>query len=104
MPIHQVMRLSRGAINRTGNATEADGSKILANILPAPAGVVLVESQRIGGSNSADCPSDLPGRPIGLCPLPIVRFLPTAAPSDLNVTRSSSRCPFNQKSLLLRNF
>ena len=41
MPIHQVMRLSRGAIIEL-DATEADEVKILAN-----SGVVLVDRNRI---------------------------------------------------------
>src|SRR6202790_2379324 len=40
MPIHQVMRLSRGAIIEL-DATEADEVKILANTLPVASGVVL---------------------------------------------------------------
>jgi flagellar motor switch protein FliN/FliY len=45
MPIHQVMRLSRGAIIEL-DATEADEVKILAN-LPVASGVVLVDRNRI---------------------------------------------------------
>ena len=40
MPIHQVMRLSRGAIIEL-DATEADEVKVLANNLPIASGVVL---------------------------------------------------------------
>jgi flagellar motor switch protein FliN len=46
MPIHQVMRLSRGAIIEL-DATEADEVKILANSLPVASGVVLVDRNRI---------------------------------------------------------
>ena len=46
MPIHQVMRLSRGAIIEL-DATEADEVKILANNLPMASGVVLVDRNRI---------------------------------------------------------
>src|ERR1700750_1645544 len=46
MPIHQVMRLSRGAIIEL-DATEADEVKILANNLPIARGVVLVDRTRI---------------------------------------------------------
>ena len=46
MPVHQVMRLSRGAIIEL-DATEADEVKILANNLPIASGVVLVDRNRI---------------------------------------------------------
>ena len=46
MPIHQVMRLSRGAIIEL-DATEADEVKILANNMPVASGVVLVDRNRI---------------------------------------------------------
>ena len=46
MPIHQVMRLSRGAIIEL-DATEQDEVKILANNLPIASGVVLVDRNRI---------------------------------------------------------
>ncbi|HJY90068.1 MAG TPA: FliM/FliN family flagellar motor switch protein [Candidatus Acidoferrum sp.] len=46
MPIHQVMRLSRGAIIEL-DATEADEVKIHANTLPIASGVVLVDRNRI---------------------------------------------------------
>jgi flagellar motor switch protein FliN len=46
MPIHQVMRLSRGAIIEL-DATEADEVKILANNLPIASGVVLVVKQML---------------------------------------------------------
>ena len=45
MPVHQVMRLSRGAIIEL-DATEADEVKILANNLPIASGVVLVDRNR----------------------------------------------------------
>ena len=46
MPVHQVMRLSRGAIIEL-DATEADEVKILANNLPIASGVVQVNRNRI---------------------------------------------------------
>ena len=46
MPVHQVMRLSRGAIIEL-DATEDDEVKILANSLPIASGVVLVDRNRI---------------------------------------------------------
>ena len=46
MPIHQVMRLSRGAIIEL-DSTEADEVKILANTLPVASGGVLVDRTRI---------------------------------------------------------
>ena len=46
MPIHQVMRLSRGAIIEL-DATEADEVKIHANTMPVASGVVLVDRNRI---------------------------------------------------------
>jgi flagellar motor switch protein FliN len=46
MPVHQVLRLSRGAIIEL-DATEADEVKILANNLPVASGMVLVDRNRI---------------------------------------------------------
>ncbi len=46
MPVHQVMRLSRGAIIEL-DATEQDEVKVLANNLPIASGVVTVERNRI---------------------------------------------------------
>ena len=46
MPVHQVMRLSRGAIIEL-DATEQDEVKILANNLPVASGVVMVNRNRI---------------------------------------------------------
>jgi flagellar motor switch protein FliN/FliY len=46
MPVHQVMRLSRGAIIEL-DATEQDEVKILANNLPVASGVVMVDRNRI---------------------------------------------------------
>jgi len=46
MPIHQVMRLSRGAIIEL-DSFETDEVKILANTLPVASGVVLVDRNRI---------------------------------------------------------
>jgi flagellar motor switch protein FliN/FliY len=46
MPVHQVMRLSRGAIIEL-DATEQDEVKILANNLPIASGMVMVNRNRI---------------------------------------------------------
>jgi len=46
MPIHQVMRLSRGAIIEL-DATEQDEVKVLANNLPIASGAVIVNRNRI---------------------------------------------------------
>jgi flagellar motor switch protein FliN/FliY len=46
MPIHQVMRLSRGAIIEL-DASEQDEVKVLANSLPIASGVVVVNRNRI---------------------------------------------------------
>jgi flagellar motor switch protein FliN/FliY len=46
MPVHQVMRLSRGAIIEL-DATEQDEVKVLANNLPIASGVVTVDRNRI---------------------------------------------------------
>jgi flagellar motor switch protein FliN len=46
MPIHQVMRLSRGAIIEL-DATEQDEVKVLANNLPIATGAVVVNRNRI---------------------------------------------------------
>jgi flagellar motor switch protein FliN/FliY len=46
MPVHQVMRLSRGAIIEL-DATEQDEVKILANNMPVASGVVMVNRNRI---------------------------------------------------------
>ena len=46
MPVHQVMRLSRGAIIEL-DATEQDEVKVLANNLPIASGVVVVNRNRI---------------------------------------------------------
>jgi flagellar motor switch protein FliN/FliY len=46
MPVHQVMRLSRGAIIEL-DATEQDEVKVLANNLPIASGVVMVNRNRI---------------------------------------------------------
>ena len=59
MPIHQVMRLSRGAIIEL-DATEADEVKILANNLPVASGVVLVDAT-VSPSRSSKC-CRVPGR------------------------------------------
>ncbi|MGB3271391.1 MAG: FliM/FliN family flagellar motor switch protein [Xanthobacteraceae bacterium] len=46
MPVHQVMRLSRGAIIEL-DSTEQDEVKVLANNLPVASGVVVVNRNRI---------------------------------------------------------
>ena len=46
MPVHQVMRLSRGAIIEL-DATEQDEVKILANNMPVASGSVMVDRNRI---------------------------------------------------------
>jgi flagellar motor switch protein FliN/FliY len=46
MPVHQVLRLSRGAIIEL-DAGEQDEVKILANNLPVASGVVMVNRNRI---------------------------------------------------------
>lgn len=46
MPIHQVMRLSRGAIIEL-DSKEQDEVKVLANNLPVASGVVVVNRNRI---------------------------------------------------------
>ena len=46
MPVHQVMRLSRGAIIEL-DATEQNEVKVLANNLPIASGVVTVDRNRI---------------------------------------------------------
>ncbi len=46
MPIHQVMRLSRGAIIEL-DSKEHDEVKVLANNLPIASGVVVVNRNRI---------------------------------------------------------
>jgi flagellar motor switch protein FliN/FliY len=47
MPIHQVLRLGRGAIIEL-DATEDDEVKILANNFPVAKGTVVVQGNRIG--------------------------------------------------------
>jgi flagellar motor switch protein FliN/FliY len=46
MPIHQVLRLGRGAVIEL-DATEADGVRVLANSLPVAKGTVAVNGNRI---------------------------------------------------------
>jgi flagellar motor switch protein FliN len=46
MPVHQVLRLSRGAIIEL-DATEQDEVKVLANNMPVASGVVVVKGNRI---------------------------------------------------------
>lgn len=46
MPVHQVLRLSRGAIIEL-DATEQDEVKVLANNLPIASGMVTVDRNRI---------------------------------------------------------
>ena len=57
MPIHQVLRLSRGAIIEL-DATEADEVKVLANNLPVASGVVLVDRNRIAVEVKQMLPTD----------------------------------------------
>ena len=64
MPIHQVMRLSRGAIIEL-DATEADEVKVLANNLPVASGVVLVDRNRIAVEVKQMLPR-LPGVRLGI--------------------------------------
>jgi flagellar motor switch protein FliN/FliY len=47
MPVHQVLRLGRGAIIEL-DATEEDEVKILANNFPVAKGTVVVSGNRIG--------------------------------------------------------
>jgi flagellar motor switch protein FliN/FliY len=46
MPVHQVLRLGRGAIIELDTA-ETDGVKVLANDLPVAKGAVVVNGNRI---------------------------------------------------------
>jgi len=46
MPVHQVLRLSRGAVIEL-DATEQDEVKVLANNMPVASGVVVVNRNRI---------------------------------------------------------
>ncbi|RIK99185.1 MAG: flagellar motor switch protein FliN [Proteobacteria bacterium] len=46
MPVHQVMRLSRGAIIEL-DSTEQDEVKVLANNMPVASGAVVVNRNRI---------------------------------------------------------
>ena len=46
MPVHQVLRLGRGAIIEL-DATEQDEVRVLANNLPVASGVVVVNRNRI---------------------------------------------------------
>jgi flagellar motor switch protein FliN/FliY len=46
MPVHQVLRLGRGAIIEL-DATEDDGVNVLANNLPVAKGTVVVNGNRI---------------------------------------------------------
>lgn len=47
MPVHQVLRLGRGAIIEL-DATEDDDVKILANNFPVATGTVVINGNRIG--------------------------------------------------------
>ena len=47
MPVHQVLRLSRGAVIEL-DTTEQDEVKVLANNTPVASGVVIVNRNRIG--------------------------------------------------------
>src|SRR3954453_18610087 len=91
MPIHQVMRLSRGAIIEL-DATEADEVKILANNLPVASGVVLVDRNRIAVEVKQILPKspafrELPGHKTSLSPhlrfvtsAPVIRRTPVLQP------------------------
>lgn len=46
MPVHQVLRLSRGAIIEL-DASEQDEVKVLANNMPVASGMVVVKGNRI---------------------------------------------------------
>ncbi len=46
MPVHQVLRLSRGAIIEL-DASEQDEVRVLANNMPVASGVVVVKGNRI---------------------------------------------------------
>ena len=95
MPIHQVMRLSRGAIIEL-DATEADEVKILANNLPVASGVVLVDRNRIAVEvkqmlpKSPGCQVVIRVRKTALSPHP--RFV-TSAPLIRRTASRSSRYP-----------
>ncbi|MEJ2625365.1 MAG: FliM/FliN family flagellar motor switch protein [Pseudolabrys sp.] len=58
MPVHQVLRLGRGAIIEL-DATEDDDVKILANNMPVAAGAVAVNGNRI----TVEVSEILPRRP-----------------------------------------
>ena len=60
MPIHQVMRLSRGAIIEL-DATEADEVRILANNLPVAKVTVIVSGNKI----AVEVKQLLPRTPVG---------------------------------------
>jgi flagellar motor switch protein FliN/FliY len=79
MPIHQVLRLSRGAIIEL-DATEADEVKVLANNLPIASGVVLVD-RNASRSRSSRCCRNCPahGR---TCPTHIRILAMRIRPSD----------------------
>ena len=55
MPIHQVLRLGRGAIIEL-DATEDDAVKVLANNMPVAQGTVVVNGNRIAVEVSALLP------------------------------------------------
>ena len=86
MPIHQVMRLSRGAIIEL-DATEADEVKILANNMPVASGVVLVDRNRIAVEVKRMLPRSPDSRSAGKCS-------PSKMPSiDCRARRLASRRP-----------
>ena len=55
MPVHQVLRLGRGAVIEL-EATEDDEVKILANNMPIASGVVVVNGNRIAVEVTAMLP------------------------------------------------
>ncbi len=61
MPVHQVMRLSRGAIIEL-DSTEQDEVRILANTMPIATGVVVVNRNRIAVEVKQMLPRPLDGR------------------------------------------
>ncbi len=60
MPIHQVLRLGRGAIIEL-EATENDEVSILANNYPVAKGTVVVQGNRIAVEVKQILPSSAPG-------------------------------------------
>ena len=61
MPVHQVLRLGRGAIIEL-DATEDDEVRILANNFPVAKGIVVVQGNRIAVEIKELLPRSLDGR------------------------------------------